>query len=132
MILNLNIFQELLLVINYIKIGNLLELLKKLSILYLIQNLKNTKKHISSNYLLNTIENRYKLLAGLIDSDGFKIKNKNQYEISSKYESLIEDILILTKSLGLKSYSFKKFNKTYNTFYYYIVFTGNNCKKYSY
>lgn len=89
---------------------------------------KNTKKHISSNYLLNTIENRYKLLAGLIDSDGFKIKNKNQYEISSKYESLIEDILILTKSLGLKSYSFKKFNKTYNTFYYYIVFTGNNCK----
>ena len=60
-------------------------------------NLLNNK-HIPDDYKINSRENRLKLLAGLIDSDGYyQCKN---YEISQKNNSLAKDIVYLAKSLG--------------------------------
>jgi hypothetical protein len=74
-----------------IKGGNMfLTLLKKLNML------KN--KHIPNVYKLNSRENRLKLLAGLIDSDGYN--HGNCIEISQKSDQLADDIEYLAFSLG--------------------------------
>ena len=41
-------------------------------------------KHIPISYLVNSKENRLKLLAGLLDSDGYYTKEFNGYEITQK------------------------------------------------
>ena len=55
-------------------------------------------KHIPNEYLYNTIDNRLKLLAGLIDTDGSLARQT--YEISQKNEKLSNDIVELCRSLG--------------------------------
>ncbi len=60
-------------------------------------NLLNNK-HIPDDYKINSRENRLKLLAGLIDSDGYYYCKT--YEISQKNNSLAKDIVYLAKSLG--------------------------------
>lgn len=75
--------------------------LKKLKELNLINN-----KHIPHIYKCNSRENRLKLLAGLIDSDGSNIGNC--YEIIQKNNQLSEDIVYLCRSLGFACYSRKK------------------------
>jgi hypothetical protein len=60
-------------------------------------NLINNK-HIPLVYKINTRENRLKLLAGLIDSDGFCKKDK--YKIIQKPNNLSKDIKFLCASLG--------------------------------
>jgi hypothetical protein len=60
-------------------------------------NLLNNK-HIPDIYLYNTIDNRLKLLAGLIDTDGSL--SRQTYEISQKNENLSNDIVKLCRSLG--------------------------------
>lgn len=64
--------------------------------------LKN--KHIPSQYMLSPIEERFKLLAGIIDSDGFAIKRNGRvvgYEITQKNEVLSKSIQRLCRDLGL-------------------------------
>ena len=61
------------------------------------------RESIPENYLLNTIENRRKLLAGLIDGDGYA--SNNCFEFTTKYKELSEQILFLVRSLGLAAYS---------------------------
>ncbi len=56
-------------------------------------------KHIPKVYLENSSENRLKLLAGIIDSDGYK--DSNVYEITQKVKSLAQDIRVLANSLGI-------------------------------
>tara|TARA_R100001163_G_C5068510_1_gene209050 strand:+ start:20049 stop:22277 length:2229 start_codon:yes stop_codon:yes gene_type:complete len=63
-------------------------------------NLLNNK-HIPNEYKYNTRKNRLKLLAGLIDSDGYK-DIKNNYDIVMKSEKLIDDIEEVCHSLGFK------------------------------
>ncbi len=75
--------------------------LKKLRELNLINN-----KHIPDIYKYNSRENRLKLLAGLIDSDGSYFHNT--YEIIQKNNKLSEDIVYLCRSLGFACYSKKK------------------------
>jgi len=58
-------------------------------------------KHIPYNYKCNSYENRMKLLAGLIDSNGHYNKNSNTILITSKYKTLAYDIYFLAGSLGL-------------------------------
>lgn len=58
-------------------------------------------KHIPNDYLINTKENRLKLLAGLIDSDGHT--SGNQIEISMSNKSLVLDIQVLCHSLGFRT-----------------------------
>ena len=64
-------------------------------------NLINNK-HIPHIYKCNSRENRLKLLAGLIDSDGYLDHTKTGFEISQsiEHEKLLDDIQYLCRSLG--------------------------------
>jgi ATP-dependent Lon protease len=82
--------------------NNFLNTLKKYN---LIKN-----KHIPHIYKCNSRENRLKLLAGLLDSDGNLDKNKTGYEFSQslEHEQIIDDIIYLCRSLGFACYKNKK------------------------
>lgn len=76
-------------------------------------NLRNNK-HIPLQYITSSRENRLKLLAGIIDSDGYYFSNKKQgirskgyFEIVQKNNILSEQICYLASSLGL-NYTIKK------------------------
>lgn len=71
----------------------------------LIQN-----KHIPNDYKCNSKENRLKLLAGLIDSDGSLHNNLSGFDFSNTNEILIDDVIYLCRSLGFACY--KKEKKT--------------------
>ena len=64
-------------------------------------NLLNNK-HIPRDYKCNDREIRLKLLAGLIDSDGYLVNNT--YEITQKSDILAKDILYIARSLGFAAY----------------------------
>lgn len=59
-------------------------------------------KHIPYDFKCNTRDIRLKVLAGLLDSDGYL--HENCYEIFQKVKILAEDILYLARSLGFCSY----------------------------
>ena len=67
-------------------------------------NLINNK-HIPYNYKCNNRNIQLKVLAGLIDSDGYH--KTNCYEIIQKNSLLAEDIVYLCRSLGFACYSKK-------------------------
>ncbi|MFD2570386.1 replicative DNA helicase [Spirosoma soli] len=73
---------------------NLQEQLRGLSV---IEN-----KHIPRAYLINSTENRLKLLAGLIDSDGHYQEAFNCYEITQKNKQLAEQLKYLCDTLGFR------------------------------
>lgn len=85
-------------------------------------NLINNK-HIPDIYKYNSRENRLKLLAGLLDSDGSLSKCKTTFEFTQciKNEKLFDDVLYLARSLGFACY--KKIKNT--------SWTYNNIKKYN-
>jgi superfamily II DNA or RNA helicase len=64
-------------------------------------------KHIPDCYKINSRENRLKVLAGLIDSDGFATKT-GAISICSVREDLANDICWLARSLGFRSSINKK------------------------
>jgi hypothetical protein len=72
----------------------------------LLNYLKNhnliNNKHIPEIYKCNSRENRLKLLAGLIDSDGYYNNPNNSLEITQKNKKLADDILFLVRSLGFR------------------------------
>jgi hypothetical protein len=81
---------------------------KTLQELNLIKN-----KHIPDIYKFNSRENRLKLLAGLIDSDGH-LKANQGFEFTQKNEKLMDDIVYLCRSLGFSCYkTIKKTSWTY-------------------
>jgi hypothetical protein len=90
-------------------------------------------KHIPIEYLQNSFENRMKLLAGIIDTDGSF--SRQAYEISQKNEQLSKDIITLCRSLGLytrytvgeKSCMYKGEKKTGT--YYRIIISLNQFSK---
>ncbi len=59
-------------------------------------------KHIPGSYLINSTENRLKLLAGLIDSDGHYQEQFNCYEITQKNKALAEQLKYLCDTLGFR------------------------------
>jgi len=67
-------------------------------------------KHIPKAYLKSSYKQRLKLLAGLIDTDGYT-HSKTGYEISMSREELILQIKELSSSLGF--YSKVKYKKTH-------------------
>lgn len=79
-----------------------------------IFSLKNAhtleRKYIPRSYLFNSKENRIKLLAGLIDSDGSYDAKGKQYEITIANEKLANNITYLTRSLGFAT-TLKKVTK---------------------
>ena len=71
-------------------------------------------KHIPHIYKCNSRENRLKLLAGILDSDG-SLNKKSVFEFSQKNEKLMDDVIFLSRSLGFACYkSIKKTSWTYN------------------
>jgi replicative DNA helicase len=80
-------------------------------------------KHIPDVYKINSRENRLKLLAGIVDTDGFL--NCGNYEVVAKSKRLADDIVYLSRSLGFHSYHKIKHNKQYNLDYHRISIIGD-------
>ena len=85
------------------------------------------KHHINIAYMNASEADRYELLAGLIDTDGYLNPSKTGYEICLQHESLIDDIVDLARSLGFTCKKSKKFNKKYQKYYYITNISGSNC-----
>ena len=66
-------------------------------------------KHIPHIYKCNSRENRLKLLAGLLDSDGH-LSHNGGFEFTQKNERMMEDVIYLARSLGFSCY--KKVKQT--------------------
>ncbi|MFA7219360.1 MAG: Hint domain-containing homing endonuclease [Synergistaceae bacterium] len=85
-------------------------------------------KHIPSQYLINNRANRLKLLAGLIDSDGYKCKS-GSLQFFNTNEKLARDVADLGRSLGFKvfeSSSIKKLKShNYEVECFSVVLGGN-------
>jgi len=60
--------------------------------------------HIPDRYKINDRKNRLKLLAGLIDEIGVYDELANNYFIAIKYDSLLDDLMYLCRSLGFSVY----------------------------
>jgi hypothetical protein len=96
-----------------------------------IYNLINNK-HIPDVYKINSRDNRLKLLAGLIDSDGYYNRKMKNYELTLKNKNLSEDIVYLSRSLGYacyiyptkKSCMYKNVKRTGE--YYRLIIYGDN------
>jgi len=58
------------------------------------------EKRIARRYLINSHEKRMRLLAGIIDSDGYSAGT--YYEIACSYPGLAQDIVFLARSLGFR------------------------------
>lgn len=74
-------------------------------------------KRIPDRYKQASVEDRYQLLAGLIDTDGY-LANNSYYEYSSKSEQLVDDIIWVAGSLG---YNCSKQIKVINGTSYYVT-----------
>ena len=61
-------------------------------------------KHIPDIYKINDRDTRLKLLAGLIDSDGSLVQDRNTYDILQKVKQISDDILYIARSLGFAAY----------------------------
>jgi superfamily II DNA or RNA helicase len=61
-------------------------------------------KHIPDIYKFATRENRLRLLAGILDSDGYLAPDKGCFDIVLKVERLFDDLLFLARSLGFAAY----------------------------
>lgn len=70
-------------------------------------------KHIPEVYLENSVDIRLKVLAGLIDTDGYL--HKNNYEIVQKSVRLSQDIVTLANSLGFFCRTVDKIGYATNT-----------------
>jgi hypothetical protein len=86
---------------------------------------------IPQEYKLNTAYNRLKLLAGIIDSDGWYDNNKYLYHIVKNNELLSNDIVFLARSLGfdafvsLISQGCYKDEEYFTDIFYQITITGS-------
>ena len=74
-------------------------------------------KRIPDRYKQASVEDRYQLLAGLIDTDGY-LANNSYYEYSSKSEQLVDDVIWVAGSLG---YNCSKRIKVINGTSYYVT-----------
>lgn len=84
---------------------------------------------IPKDYLINSMKNRLRLLAGLIDGDGYKKSDGCCFSISTKWESLGEGIVYLVRSLGLySSYKWKRStikSRNFEAYYFRIGISGH-------
>lgn len=84
---------------------------------------------IPQDYLINSMKNRLRLLAGLIDGDGYKKSDGCCFSISTKWESLGEGIVYLVRSSGLySSYKWKRStikSRNFEAYYFRIGISGH-------
>jgi hypothetical protein len=62
-----------------------------------------TEKHIPTEYLTASIEQRLELLAGLLDADGTLIRKENRYQFSTTNERLKDDFVTLVHTFGWRT-----------------------------
>lgn len=60
------------------------------------------EKYLPDCYIYNSYENRVKLLAGIIDTDGYCDQKNKVYEITQKHKRLSYQLVYLMRSLGIK------------------------------
>ena len=65
-------------------------------------------KHIPMIYKCNSRENRLKLLAGLLDSNGHLDITDSCFELYFEKETLLDDVIYLARSLGFACYKTEK------------------------
>jgi RecA/RadA recombinase len=87
-------------------------------------------KRIPQEYMSNSRENRLKLLAGLMDTDGYLHKDsKTGFEIMFKHKELCDDVALLARGLGFRVSSTTKdvlaFDWTEPRTYFRLSITGN-------
>lgn len=83
-------------------------------------NLKNNK-HIPSEYIRSSIEDRIELIRGLMDSDGYIPKKGNTCQFYQKNEEFIDNVRFILSTLGVKSTKSVRMIKECN--YYTLTFT---------
>ena len=80
-----------------------------------IYNLKTIdsldEKYIPDDYIINSKENRLKLLAGILDSDGHYVDKGKYYDLCLKDKTLLENIAYICRSLGFKTNFRKRVSK---------------------
>jgi hypothetical protein len=102
-------------------------------------NLINNK-HIPMIYKCNSREKQIKLLAGLIDSDGYLDKHSGGFVFTHKNEKLIDDVIFLVRSLGFSCYKnskkdictykgVKKYGIGYKGITYKIIINGEGIEE---
>jgi hypothetical protein len=87
-------------------------------------------KHVPDVYKFTDMDTRRKVLAGLIDTDGYY--NNNCYEIIQKSKVISDDIVFIARSLGFAAYQ-KPCNKScmhkgikFTGLYYRVYFSGED------
>ena len=65
------------------------------------------EKHIPKNYLYNSVYNRRRLLAGLLDTDGWITEKKRRVGFTTTSTTLMNDVVDLARSLGYLAYVVK-------------------------
>lgn len=84
-------------------------------------------KHVPQEYKISSIKNRLEILAGLLDTDGH-LNGGCEYDFISKSETLTDDVIFLSRSLGLtarKSKEYKKCQTGFGDYYYRTCISGN-------
>jgi replicative DNA helicase len=82
----------------------------------------NTAKHIPFIYKTGSFKTRVDILAGLIDSDGWKEKS-HCLGFANKNKQLANDVVFICKSIGLAAYIKNKIIK--NKIYYIVSISGD-------
>jgi hypothetical protein len=86
-------------------------------------NTFKNNKHIPQEYLINSRENRLKLLAGLLDSDGSY--DKTRFKFFNSDFKLIKQVQDLCRSLGFKCTLNRRRGGINNSINYYLQITGD-------
>lgn len=81
--------------------------------------------NIMQNYKINDVETRLNVIAGYIDANGIIINNKILLYHQSK--NILDDILFIIRSLGIKVSSIKT-TMSNNIIYYHIMMYNNEIK----
>ena len=81
-------------------------------------------KRIPKKYLAASIDDRFSLLQGLLDTDGAVTKEKAKVSFGSKNKSLCEDIIVLCRSLGLRCHLNTYYRGIKNSYEYSVTITG--------
>lgn len=88
-----------------------------------LNNRDGSSKFIPNLYLYNSVDVRFDILAGLLDTDGSVYKD-GRVEFSSKSSNLVHDVVELCRSLGINCTLKKKYIK--NVLYFRVVIYSND------
>jgi len=104
--------------------NQLIPVLKKLR----LHRVSSGKKFIPDIYKTSKFENRLQVLAGLIDTDGSRIRQGGGYDYISKSQVLSQGVAFIARSVGLAAYVIpcrKSCQTGFSGIYYRVSISGN-------